>query len=65
MNILLDAKIETEYKAWIGFIGNNMNAEKGGILGLDISKQEKIKKVNDLKIDKKFKKMVADYITKH
>ncbi|KFZ26768.1 MAG: Alpha-xylosidase [Candidatus Izimaplasma bacterium HR2] len=65
MNILLDAKIETEYKAWIGFIGNNMNTEKGGVLGLDISNKEKIKKVNDLKIDKKLKKMVTDYITKH
>ena len=44
MNILLDAKIETKIKADIGFIGNKMNKEKGGILSLDISKQEKVEK---------------------
>ena len=32
---------------------------------LDITDKEKIKKVNELKIDNKIKKMVTDYITKH
>ena len=65
MNILLDAKIETHIKADIGFIGNLINKEKGGILSLDISKQEKVKKINELKMDHKIKKMVNDLILKH
>lgn len=65
MNILLDSNIASHIKAEIGFIGNKMNKEKGGILGLDISKLEKVKKVKRLKIISKIKEMVINCILKH
>ena len=65
MNILLDTSIPTYIKAEIGFIGNELNKEKGGILSLEISDKEKIKKIKQIDMDDKIKTMVIDYITKH
>jgi alpha-glucosidase (family GH31 glycosyl hydrolase) len=65
MNLLLDTSIPTYVKAEIGFIGNDLNKEKGGILSLDISDKEKIKKIKKIDMDDVIKKMIIDYITKH